>query len=223
MRGPASPPPAQCVAGPLHYDENENLHAVVRGVKRFDLFHPAQGTELYDGTHMRTRYHLWAWDNASMRGHLHGVDPLIAPPRYMPFSPVRLAAPDFARQPAFARARRLTCEVHAGEVLYLPSYWWHDVRAVPTRQPATVPAEDPAFAPMPSELGTSGPSAAACDTAGCGLTASVNYFFTPYFRKANDLQHFSHEPFYEFLRSEGSGEAAADPLRWRRRTKSVER
>eukprot|EP00966_Prymnesium_polylepis_P108329 2507444-Prymnesium_polylepis.1 len=86
-----------------------------------------------------------------MRGHLHGVDPLIAPPRYMPFSPVRLSAPDLARQPAFARARRLKCEVRAGEVLYLPSFWWHDVRALPAKQqPATAPAEDAAFAPMPS-------------------------------------------------------------------------
>jgi hypothetical protein len=40
-----------CPVAPLHYDEHENLHAVVRGSKRFTLFHPSEGKEsLLDGT-----------------------------------------------------------------------------------------------------------------------------------------------------------------------------
>ena len=89
LRADASPPPHEklapflrlqhellwmsthCTVGPLHYDEQENLHAVVRGAKRFELFHPSAGAaQLYDGTPMRTMYHLWRWDNASRRGHL---------------------------------------------------------------------------------------------------------------------------------------------------------
>ena len=80
--------------GPLHYDEQENLHAVVLGAKRFELFHPSAGAaQLYDGTPMRTMYHLWRWDNASRRGHLHALDPLTAPPAHQPFSPVSVRRP----------------------------------------------------------------------------------------------------------------------------------
>ena len=43
-------------------------------------------------------------------------------------------------------------------------YWWHEVTAVPTSDAAS-----------PSEAGEARPS--------CGLTASINYFFTPYYRK----------------------------------------
>ena len=43
-------------------------------------------------------------------------------------------------------------------------YWWHEVTAVPTSDAAS-----------PSEAGDARPS--------CGLTASINYFFTPYYRK----------------------------------------
>ena len=35
--------------GPVHFDENENLHTVVRGTKKFELFHPLDSKNLYEG------------------------------------------------------------------------------------------------------------------------------------------------------------------------------
>ena len=38
-------------------------------------------------------------------------------------------AADQAHLPMFARAQTLRCDVHAGEVLFTPAYWWHEVRS----------------------------------------------------------------------------------------------
>ena len=136
-----------------------------------------------------------------------------------------------------------SASLQAGEVLFLPSYWWHDVRAIPPDGPASrgttteLRASRPsADAPSrrgkpdhtpPREVGSrdavSPPDASEppADGAACGMTASINYFFTPYFRKANYLRHFSHEPFYDFLRrGAASPEGAADRDRWRRETRT---
>ena len=52
------------------------------------------------------------------------------------------------------------------------------------------------------------------------MSASVNYFFKPYYRKAMDLQHFAFEPFYAFLRNRANQDQPPqhvfDPDRWRR-------
>jgi len=121
---------------------------------------------------------------------MHGLNPMATEPGYQPFSPVRLSSPDVPER--FAKARRLVCDVGEGDVLYLPSYWWHHVEAFPTVSEGQ----------------------ASSDKGSCPMTASVNYFFAPYFRKGGDLVHFTHESFYDFLRV-GDDERAAHPERWR--------
>lgn len=46
-------------------------------------------------------------------------------------SPVDIVKPDLTRYPLFARAKPLQCNIHAGDVLYLPSFWWHEVQSRP--------------------------------------------------------------------------------------------
>lgn len=46
----------------------------------------------------------------------------------VPWIPVDPLAPDLERYPAYGRARPLRCSVKAGEMLYLPSLWFHHVR-----------------------------------------------------------------------------------------------
>ena len=177
LRADASPPPHEklapflrlqhellwmsthCTVGPLHYDEQENLHAVVLGAKRFELFHPSAGGAAVRRHADAHNVHLWRWDNASRRGHLHALDPLTAPPAHQPFSPVSVRRPDARRHPRFGGAKRLECEVKAGEVLYVPSYWWHEVTSLP--QDDALPPTSPSAGALPAEIGGGGAAAGA--------------------------------------------------------------
>ncbi len=82
----------------LHWDSPENLFAQVVGSRRFVLLPPAATEAVYP----------------------HPL--LSATPQ---FSRVDYAAPDLARFPRYADLRPLTCTLAPGEVLYLPSGWWH--------------------------------------------------------------------------------------------------
>ena len=87
---------------PLHFDFTENLFAQVHGSKRFILFSPQDTDSLYP------------FSLAAAMPHLSHVD---------------ASAPDLARFPAFAKAMALEADLQAGDVLYLPPFWWHQVIA----------------------------------------------------------------------------------------------
>lgn len=84
---------------PLHYDPVETLHWMVRGSKRFICYRPGVG-----------RYYPFPF--GSTAPFISRVDP---------------DHPDPARFPRFQQAQPVEFEVKAGEVLYLPTYWWHQV------------------------------------------------------------------------------------------------
>lgn len=48
-------------------------------------------------------------------------------PRADNFSPLRAQNPDLARYPNFRRAQPLTVTLEAGDALFLPALWWHEV------------------------------------------------------------------------------------------------
>jgi hypothetical protein len=89
-----------------HYDTVDNLACVVAGRRRFTLYAPELIEKLYIGP----------IDN-TMAGQ-----------------PVSLAAssPDDAKYPRFAdiRGQALSAELEAGDALYLPKLWWHQVEAL---------------------------------------------------------------------------------------------
>jgi hypothetical protein len=88
---------------PLHRDFSENLVGQVYGVKRFVLYPPEEFHRLY------------------------------AFPRRaaMPtFCMVDAESPDTRRFPRSAEARRIVVTLRAGEMLFLPSRWWHQVRSI---------------------------------------------------------------------------------------------
>lgn len=89
-----------------HYDISSNVAAVVAGQRRFAIFPPEQGPNLYVGP----LDHTMAGQPASM---------------------VDLEAPDLARYPRFARAlaAMTVAELEPGDAIYVPSMWWHDVKA----------------------------------------------------------------------------------------------
>lgn len=50
-------------------------------------------------------------------------------------SPVDITAPNLTRYPRFSdiQATAVTCTIEEGDVLFLPSFWWHEVNSSPSR------------------------------------------------------------------------------------------
>ena len=91
--------------GLLHRDLPENLYAQIFGRKRFILL-----------DRRRTRM-------VHRHSFLSGVPN---------FSPVDAGEPDLARYPRFRDAPLMVAEIEAGDLLYIPSLWWHQAEAVET-------------------------------------------------------------------------------------------
>ncbi len=89
-----------------HYDTADNLACVVAGHRRFTLYAPELIADLYVGPIDRT-----------MAGQ--------------PVAMAAAAAPGDPRYPRFERIRdrAITVELEAGDALYLPKLWWHQVEA----------------------------------------------------------------------------------------------
>ncbi|HJU40490.1 MAG TPA: cupin-like domain-containing protein, partial [Tahibacter sp.] len=81
----------------LHFDQPNNFFVQLHGVKRFRLFAPHDYDNLYPSATI---------------GH---------------FSRVNIEAPDLAAYPRYANARGVEVTVNAGDTLYLPPFWWHQV------------------------------------------------------------------------------------------------
>ena len=53
------------------------------------------------------------------------------------YSEVDCENPDQVRHPLFRNVRRLTFDLHAGEILFIPVGWWHHIRALDTSMTIT--------------------------------------------------------------------------------------
>jgi cupin-like protein len=95
------------ITTPTHLDEWHNIGCVVAGRRRFTLFPPGQVANLYIG-------------------------PIDFAPTGAPMSLVPLHAPDFGRFPRFrqALAAAVTAELQAGDAIYIPPLWWHNVESL---------------------------------------------------------------------------------------------
>jgi len=82
----------------LHHDSSENILAMVAGSKRCVLF-PPSSKKMY-GYQIKTRGH---------------------------FSQVNIDNWDKVRFPDFPINESIVCEVHAGDMLFIPSHWWHQI------------------------------------------------------------------------------------------------
>jgi hypothetical protein len=90
-----------------HYDLNDNIACAVAGRRRFILFPPEQGRNLYIG-------------------------PLEHTPAGAPVSMVRLEAPDLERYPRFPEAwtKAEVADLKPGDALFIPFMWWHHVQSL---------------------------------------------------------------------------------------------
>jgi len=89
-----------------HYDDSENIACVVSGKRTFTLFPPEQVENLYIG-------------------------PLDFTPAGAPLSLVDFSNPDFVKYPKFKHAlsHALVAELEPGDAIYIPTLWWHHVKA----------------------------------------------------------------------------------------------
>lgn len=81
----------------LHYDQPNNFLVQMHGTKRLIIFPPKELANLYP---------------SSKIAH---------------FSRVDLGQPDFERFPQLAQAHGYEVELQAGDTLFLPAFWWHQV------------------------------------------------------------------------------------------------
>jgi ribosomal protein L16 Arg81 hydroxylase len=88
---------------PLHMDLPDNVFMQFVGRKEVRLFSPTQEWRMY-------RHPPWS--------------------RLPQVSRVDAYEPDVARYPRFAKAHPLHCVVEPGELLYIPRFWWHQVRSL---------------------------------------------------------------------------------------------
>lgn len=90
---------------PLHFDYYNNFFIQLFGKKKFWLYSPADFYCLYPNS----------WN--SMAPHLSKVDP---------------SNLDIIKYPNASKAKHLTVTISPGTILFLPSYWWHQVYSINT-------------------------------------------------------------------------------------------
>ncbi|XP_042599193.1 bifunctional peptidase and (3S)-lysyl hydroxylase JMJD7 isoform X2 [Cyprinus carpio] len=104
----------------VHKDHYENLYCVISGQKDFILLPPTDRPfipyELYQPATYRQKED----------GNFEIVDE--EDTTKVPWIPLDPLNPDFDRYPSYRLAKPLLCTVKAGEMLYLPSLWFHHVR-----------------------------------------------------------------------------------------------
>lgn len=89
----------------LHFDRVHNLYVQIHGRKKWVLISPRRSVEVY-----------WPCDDLRV-GMLQ-------------FSPVDAEHPNLARYPRFADADAVEVILEPGDVLFVPTGWWHQVRSL---------------------------------------------------------------------------------------------
>ena len=52
----------------------------------------------------------------------------------MVMSPIDILKPDYDRFPKFKNVPAMNCTIEEGDVLYMPAFWWHEVKSAPSKQ-----------------------------------------------------------------------------------------
>ena len=111
----------------MHRDPYENLYAVVHGEKTFTLLPPTERPRL---RHVRCQSATWRLREGDLGWELIPDPATEEVSKRAPWVAVDPSHPDVEKFPEFVRhggMDPLTVTVHAGEVLYLPALWYHQV------------------------------------------------------------------------------------------------
>uniref|UniRef100_A0A8C4Z220 Jumonji domain containing 7 n=2 Tax=Gadus morhua TaxID=8049 RepID=A0A8C4Z220_GADMO len=104
----------------LHKDHYENLYCVISGEKTFILLPPSDRPFIPYGLYPPAVYRQAADGRFEVDEQTDAEK--------VPWIPLDPLDPDLERYGSYRGARPLLCRVAAGEMLYLPSLWFHHVR-----------------------------------------------------------------------------------------------
>lgn len=88
------------------------------------LFDPHNNHQMYEGHIPEANLSYNQTSNTFHRHHLLESTSMV-------MSPVDILKPDYSRFPLFGDTYPLNCTLEEGDVLYLPSFWWHEVQSFP--------------------------------------------------------------------------------------------
>mmetsp|Transcript_43193 Transcript_43193/g.78570 ORF Transcript_43193/g.78570 Transcript_43193/m.78570 type:complete len:344 (+) Transcript_43193:62-1093(+) len=111
----------------LHFDNYENLFAQLVGEKEFTLCPPGDTEQLLDG---RLRKAFATWQPAT--GTFERAAGGLSEQTVLNYAAYDIDNPGAEYKARASKLRRQVVRVRAGEVLYLPFGWWHQVRAIPS-------------------------------------------------------------------------------------------
>lgn len=122
----------------FHKDHYENLYAVVSGEKHFLLLPPTDVHRMYIKEYPAAHY-VRSEENGDFKIELD------TPLRYVPWSSVDPYPPSSQAEEErmlfpryFNGPKPFECTVRAGEMLYLPSLWFHHVKQTPDSEGRTI-------------------------------------------------------------------------------------
>lgn len=118
------------VTARAHFDRPHNFYAIIAGTKTFYLAAPEHSGGLYYS--YRAAYRWQLNDRGEFyKSRMHRVFTGV-------FSPVDLSKPDFAKHPKVRSVRLLKCDLSAGDVLYMPPEYWHQVHSEPNAEGVSI-------------------------------------------------------------------------------------
>lgn len=103
----------------MHRDHYENIYCVVSGKKEFTLLPP---TDLPWVPYEEFRTATYRENRETGAFNVELEDGKV------PWIPLNADKPDYDKYPAYRNATVMKCAVGAGDVLYLPSLWFHHVK-----------------------------------------------------------------------------------------------
>lgn len=106
----------------LHKDHYENLYCVISGEKTFTLYPPTDLPYIPHGHYRQACY------KQNLTGEFDVIDEPVDNKNMIPWITIDPLKPDLQTYPEFAKAKAIVCTVRAGDVLYLPSLWFHHVQ-----------------------------------------------------------------------------------------------
>ena len=99
----------------------------ISGKKQLFLYEPHENTRLYEA-HIQEASLVYNPATKKFRRKR------LLESTSMVMSPVDILEPDYNRFPKFKEARALNCTINEGDVLFMPSFWWHEVQSYPSEE-----------------------------------------------------------------------------------------